>query len=100
MNPSDPVEGDPKYLAPELMSGHFTRAADIFSLGITILELATDLDLPRGGSSWHQLRSGQVPMIYTQRKSCQQGKYSFCRPKNLSNSESRRKSNFFHQKKT
>lgn len=32
-----------------------------FSLGITILELACDLDLPRGESLWHQLRSGQLP---------------------------------------
>ena len=31
------------------------------SLGITILELACDLDLPRGESLWHQLRSGQLP---------------------------------------
>ena len=28
---------------------------------MTILELATDLDLPRGGDPWHQLRNGQIP---------------------------------------
>lgn len=54
-------EGDPKYLAPELMVGQFGKPADIFSLGITILELASDLDLPRGGDLWHQLRSGVLP---------------------------------------
>ena len=43
------------------MSGQFTKAADIFSLGITILEIACDLDLPSGGDSWHQLRDGQIP---------------------------------------
>lgn len=32
-----------------------------FSLGITILELACDLDLPRGDEGWHQLRSGVLP---------------------------------------
>ena len=32
-----------------------------FSLGITILELASDLDLPRGGDLWHELRSGKLP---------------------------------------
>ncbi len=28
---------------------------------MTILELSTDLDLPRSGELWHQLRSAQVP---------------------------------------
>ena len=28
---------------------------------MTILELSTDLDLPRSGDLWHQLRSAQVP---------------------------------------
>jgi len=56
-------EGDPKYLAPEVLqnSNNISCAADIFSLGMTILELATDLDLPRGGDPWHQLRNGQIP---------------------------------------
>ena len=40
---------------------NITCAADIFSLGMTILELATDLDLPRMGDLWHQLRSGHIP---------------------------------------
>lgn len=57
----DAQEGDPKYLAPELMMGQFGKPADIFSLGITVLELAGDLDLPRGGELWHQLRSGILP---------------------------------------
>ncbi|XP_067938018.1 membrane-associated tyrosine- and threonine-specific cdc2-inhibitory kinase-like isoform X2 [Watersipora subatra] len=58
---SEAQEGDPKYLAPELLQGKFTKAADIFSLGITILELASDLDLPRGDEGWHQLRMGKLP---------------------------------------
>lgn len=37
-----------------------------FSLGITLLELASDLDLPRGGYTWHQLRNGQLPDVFTQ----------------------------------
>ena len=36
------------------------------SLGITLLELASDLDLPRGGDTWHQLRNGQLPDVFTQ----------------------------------
>ncbi|RWS08077.1 membrane-associated tyrosine- and threonine-specific cdc2-inhibitory kinase-like protein [Dinothrombium tinctorium] len=58
---NEATEGDPKYLAKELMHSTFTKAADIFSLGITILELACDLELPSGGQGWHLLRSGQIP---------------------------------------
>nr|XP_037270353.1 membrane-associated tyrosine- and threonine-specific cdc2-inhibitory kinase-like [Rhipicephalus microplus] len=59
-------DGDPRYLAPELMAGHFTKAADIFSLGITALELACDLELPSRGENWHVLRSGTLPYELTQ----------------------------------
>ena len=38
----------------------------ICSLGITLLELASDLDLPRGGDTWHQLRNGELPDVFTQ----------------------------------
>uniref|UniRef100_A0A1I7X7V7 Membrane-associated tyrosine- and threonine-specific cdc2-inhibitory kinase wee-1.3 n=1 Tax=Heterorhabditis bacteriophora TaxID=37862 RepID=A0A1I7X7V7_HETBA len=54
-------EGDSKYLAPEVLNGEPSKAADIFSLGITILEVATDLDLPSRGDGWHQIRSGNIP---------------------------------------
>ncbi|XP_072014796.1 membrane-associated tyrosine- and threonine-specific cdc2-inhibitory kinase-like [Amphiura filiformis] len=54
-------EGDPQYLAPELLQGKFGKHADVFSLGITMLELACDLELPRNGALWHQLRKGEIP---------------------------------------
>lgn len=60
-NRDDPVEGDARYMAPELMDGDFTKAADVFSLGITILELACDLELPGQGEHWHSLRTGTLP---------------------------------------
>ncbi|XP_053384462.1 membrane-associated tyrosine- and threonine-specific cdc2-inhibitory kinase-like isoform X2 [Mercenaria mercenaria] len=66
---SEAQEGDPKYLAPELMDGKFSKAADIFSLGMTVLELASDLDLPRGGDGWHVLRRGQLPDEFLRDKS-------------------------------
>lgn len=50
------------------MQGIFTKSADIFSLGITILELACDLDLPSGADGWHQLRNGQIPDEILNRK--------------------------------
>lgn len=55
------MEGDCRYVAPELLQGYFSKAADIFSLGITILELACNLDLPKNGYLWHKLRSGLLP---------------------------------------
>ncbi|KAL4224976.1 Protein kinase [Mactra antiquata] len=66
---SEAQEGDPKYLAPELMDGKFGKPADIFSLGMTVLELASDLDLPRGGEGWHMLRRGQLPENFLRDKS-------------------------------
>ncbi|KAK7063100.1 Protein kinase, membrane associated tyrosine threonine 1 [Halocaridina rubra] len=55
------LEGDPKYLAPEILESKFGPPADIYSLGMTILELATDLDLPRQGEPWQRLRMGELP---------------------------------------
>ena len=31
-----------------------------------MLELASDLDLPKGGEKWHQLRNGELPDMFTQ----------------------------------
>ena len=54
------------YLAPEVLSGTFSKACDIFSLGVTLLELATDMDLPRSGQLWHDLRTrGPDPALTT-----------------------------------
>ncbi|CAL1529574.1 unnamed protein product [Lymnaea stagnalis] len=58
---SDATEGDPRYLAPELLEGKFGKHADVFSLGMFMLEMLTDLELPRGGDGWHTLRSGTLP---------------------------------------
>lgn len=56
------MEGDPKYLAPEVMELKYGPPADLFSLGMTILELATDLDLPKQGDAWQMLRTGTLPL--------------------------------------
>jgi len=60
----DDMEGDPCYLAPEVLAGRYSKACDLFSLGVSLLELATDMDLPRGGQLWHDLRNrGPDPSI-------------------------------------
>lgn len=56
------TEGDSRYIAPELLEGKYTKAVDIFSLGIAILELSCNLELPPNGPLWQNLRSGVLPM--------------------------------------
>jgi len=58
---SDVIEGDSQYLAPELLQGRGGMAADIFSLGISLLEIATDIELPNNGPPWQALRHGDIP---------------------------------------
>lgn len=52
------VEGDTVYMAPELLNKKLSQKADIFSLGATLLELASSLNLPQNGPLWQKLRDG------------------------------------------
>ncbi|KAM6951159.1 membrane-associated tyrosine- and threonine-specific cdc2-inhibitory kinase [Aplochiton taeniatus] len=61
----DIQEGDPRYMAPELLKGEYGHAADVFSLGISILELACNMEVPKGGEGWQQLRHGHLPSEFT-----------------------------------
>jgi len=57
----DGQEGDQKYMAPELLTNEVRHpSADIFSLGLTLYELASHLDfvVPADGPGWHELRNG------------------------------------------
>ncbi|KAM4525165.1 membrane-associated tyrosine- and threonine-specific cdc2-inhibitory kinase isoform 1-T3 [Odontesthes bonariensis] len=58
-------EGDPRYMAPELLRGEYGPAADVFSLGVSILELACNMEVPNGGEGWQQLRQGHLPSEIT-----------------------------------
>lgn len=58
-------DGDSKYLAQEVLNNPPGKPADIFSLGISMLELASDLDLPSRGDGWHMLREGHIPEEFT-----------------------------------
>lgn len=57
-SPSLHSEGDKYYMAPEVLEGNYSKAADIFSLGLILLELAADIELPSNGDSWQNLRHG------------------------------------------
>lgn len=61
-NLSDDYEGDCKYLAREVLEAKnlsdFSQKADIFSLGLTILEILFKIDLPQNGIIWNKLRDG------------------------------------------
>lgn len=60
-NHSRGTEGDSRYLAPELLEGNFCLANDIFSLGISLLELGCSLELPTNGTLWQELRNKILP---------------------------------------
>lgn len=55
------LEGDRNYIAPELINDKiYTPFADIFSVGLMILEIATNIILPDNGTPWRKLRSGDL----------------------------------------
>jgi wee1-like protein kinase len=71
----DFVEGDSRYLAPEMLNIMDDQAetipdltkADMFSLGATFYEIMRGNELPKNGTEWHQIRSEDL---------CIEGQYS------------------------
>lgn len=54
-------EGDREYIAPEVLQRHeYGPPADIFSLGLMMVEVAANIVLPDNGEHWHRLRSGDL----------------------------------------
>ncbi|GAA5851080.1 hypothetical protein JCM9279_000313, partial [Rhodotorula babjevae] len=53
-------EGDREYIAPEILSGRYGKEADVFSLGLIILEAAANVVLPDNGPAWQKLRSNDL----------------------------------------
>ncbi|KAK6107501.1 Protein kinase domain family protein [Brugia pahangi] len=49
-------EGDGKYLAPEVLQKGAHKPSDIFSLGMTMIDICTDLELPNSGDLWQGFR--------------------------------------------
>ncbi|CAM9326381.1 unnamed protein product, partial [Ectocarpus sp. 8 AP-2014] len=57
----DGQEGDTLYMAKELLSSTARLpSADMFSLGLTVYEVATRIELPGDGEDWHAMRDGRA----------------------------------------
>jgi len=56
-------EGDKQYLAPEVLQGVYGKEADIFSLGMTMLEASANIIVPDMGEPWHSLRRNDFSAI-------------------------------------
>ncbi|KAJ9156091.1 Mitosis inhibitor protein kinase wee1 [Pleurostoma richardsiae] len=57
------AEGDRQYIAPEILRGHFDKPADVFSLGLIILEMACNVFLPENGPTWVALREDDFSLV-------------------------------------
>ena len=64
---TDVVEGDSRYMAPELLNAsNVTTAVDIFSLGIMLFQISSSeytKNLPNTGKIWRELRQDVIPPI-------------------------------------
>ncbi|KAI9790311.1 MAG: hypothetical protein M1835_001071 [Candelina submexicana] len=56
-------EGDREYIGPEILKGQFDKPGDIFALGLIMLEIAANVELPENGASWQKLRTGDLSDI-------------------------------------
>ncbi|KAI0974000.1 hypothetical protein F4678DRAFT_394338 [Xylaria arbuscula] len=60
------LDGDREYLAPEALRSEINTPADIFSLGLMMLEIAANVKLPENGATWTALREddfSEVPIL-------------------------------------
>ena len=53
-------EGDREYIGPEILKGQYDKPADMFALGLIMLEIAGNVMLPDNGVSWQRLRTGDM----------------------------------------
>ena len=59
-------EGDSVYMSPELLKANkfnqLNEKCDIFSLGLSILEIICKIELPYNGDAWRYIRSGNFSL--------------------------------------
>lgn len=53
-------EGDREYIGPEILLGNYDKPSDVFALGLIMLEIAGNVQLPDNGPTWQRLRSGDM----------------------------------------
>lgn len=58
-------EGDRRYIAPEILQGRLDKPADVFSLGLIMFEIASNVWLPDNGPHWIALREGNFAAVPT-----------------------------------
>ncbi|SPQ20948.1 2d7a988d-562e-4f05-9ff3-fd375f5027af [Thermothielavioides terrestris] len=56
-------EGDREYIAMEVMRGQYDKPADIFALGLIVVEIACNVVMPDNGPIWVALRNGDLSML-------------------------------------
>ena len=64
---TEEFEGDSIYISPELFykdKDVITNKTDIFSLGLSILQILTDVELPKNGLTWQLIRTVGIPKEY------------------------------------
>ena len=65
-HPRTVEEGDATYMSPELLD-HFyprvTKRADIFSFGISLIEISKMVKLKKNGRVWRQIREGKPSQV-------------------------------------
>ena len=61
---SEDFEGDSMFISPELFykdKETITKKTDIYSLGLSILQILSNIDLPNNGPTWQIIRTKGVP---------------------------------------
>ena len=61
------LEGDSVYISPELFYknvGTISHKTDIYSLGLSILEILIDEELPKNGKIWQEMRNREISNIF------------------------------------
>ncbi|CAK7272368.1 mitosis inhibitor protein kinase swe1 [Sporothrix epigloea] len=56
-------EGDREYMGPEILQGQYDKPADVFALGLIVLEIACNVFLPDNGPIWVALREGDMSVV-------------------------------------